>query len=57
MWQLLDLTDSLYLAKPKMRDSVIYREQQLVEKMGLLRRAAEMEVEVKELRKKALKGE
>ena len=55
LWQLLDLTDSLYLAEPKMRDSVIYRERQLVENMGLLRRAVKMEAEAKNIRNQVLK--
>jgi hypothetical protein len=50
--ELLFLTDSLYLREPKMRDSVLERERQIVKNLEMMQRAAEMEAKAKELRKK-----
>jgi len=50
--ELLFLTDSLYLREPRMRDSVLERERQIDKYLEMMKRAAEMEAEANELRKK-----
>lgn len=51
--QLLDITDSLFLANPGIRDSIIQREDQIRRNLEKVQRAMDMEQEAKKLREEA----